>query len=191
MRGLARLTWRLGGAALTTLAVVGCGLLDQEHDTQDAMTVGEAIARRDSGQLGSTPFVLTGFWTDRSYGHGCPAPLVEPGELELWCHDGEFGITEGAEPILSLTPGFQVVPATGPHLTPWMPESIAQRLVVPPVGDFSFPPVPIVVVGHFDDPRAADCRPEARELCRDRLVIDSIVLLSPSVVPREEAVPPP
>jgi hypothetical protein len=180
----------LGGVALAALAA-GCGLLDEHHETPDPMSVGQAITLRDSGQLGSSPFLLTGFWSDRSFGHGCAAPLGNPGELEIYCHDGEFGITEGAEPILTLTPDFRTVPATGPSLTPWMPERIAAQLVVPPVGDFSLPPTPIVVVGHFDDPRAADCRPDWRKLCRERLVIDSIVSFLPPVAPRENPAPAP
>jgi hypothetical protein len=186
----ARLTACLGGVALAAL-LLGCGLVDEHHDTPDPMTVGEAIARRDGGQLGSSPFLLTGFWSNRSFGHTCPLSAREPGDLEIWCHDGEFGITEGAEPILTLTPDFDVIPATGPYLTPWMPDAIVEQLVLQPVGDFSLPPTPIVVVGHFDDPRAADCRLEARQLCRDRLVIDSILSFQPPVAPaRNPAAPP-
>ena len=32
-------------------------------------------------------------------------------------------------------------------------------------------PTPVVFIGHFDDPRAEDCRPEHLQLCRDRFVV--------------------
>jgi hypothetical protein len=51
--------------------------------------------------------------------------------------------------------------------------------------------VPIVVVGHFNDPRAADCRPEAKELCRDRLVLDRVVHFEPEAVPTPARSPSP
>jgi hypothetical protein len=62
---------------------------------------------------------------------------------------------------------------------------------LPYVNGQRFPPVPIVVVGHFDDPRAVDCRPEAVQLCKDRLVIDRIVSFDPGVVPTPAPSPPP
>jgi hypothetical protein len=34
--------------------------------------------------------------------------------------------------------------------------------------------VPIALTGHLDDPRSVDCRPEARQLCEDRFVVDKV-----------------
>jgi hypothetical protein len=35
-------------------------------------------------------------------------------------------------------------------------------------------PTSVVVVGHFSDPRAAECIAEARRTCEDRLVLDAV-----------------
>jgi hypothetical protein len=39
-----------------------------------------------------------------------------------------------------------------------------------------------VVVGHFHDRRASECRPEATDLCLERLVIDRVVQFEPDLV---------
>jgi len=110
------------------------------------------------------------------------SPMI-PGELEINCHDGEFGITERDERIAEFIetelPGHEVpqsrmVPAAGPFLTPWVPDGLWPQLQ--DVGRET-PPVPIVVLGHLDDPRAENCRPEAVKLCRDRFVIDAVIEL--------------
>lgn len=135
------------------------------------LSVGEALEARAAGGLKDQPVALRGYWSGLASAHSCPYALDQPGELELYCHDGEDGITERDEPILR---------AAGPHLTPFVPETFARRLFARPIANGQqLPPVPIVVVGHFDDPRAADCRPQARQLCRDRFVIDRIVSFGP------------
>lgn len=161
------------------------GSLPAIVDDGPAHTVGELLTMRADGQAEGGPFTLRGYWTDRSFGHSCTAPIAQPGELEVRCHDGEWGITELDEEILSvdLDKG-RATPASGPHLTPWIPSSADQErlfnLLV--TGDQRWGPVPIVVVGHFDDPAAADCQPDQRQLCLDRFVIDRIVSFDPESV---------
>jgi hypothetical protein len=155
----------------------------------DGFRVSEALAKRDAGELGSDKITLIGYWSMRQIPHSCAAPMETPGELEVYCGDGEFGITERYEAILEYAPGFRAFPAEGPALTPWIAEVLWPRLIVPQTADGFYPPVPIVVVGHFDDPRAADCRPRAQQLCRDRFVVDEIVDFDPLSVP--PATPPP
>ena len=52
-------------------------------------------------------------------------------------------------------------------------------------------------LGHFDDPLAADCSPEARQICLDRLVVDKIAYfapdraVAPSLEPTSSPVPTP
>ena len=67
-------------------------------------------------------------WTDRSFGHSCSAPSEQPCELEIRCHDGEWGITEKSEAIGDLTRDYRWLPAAGPHLTPWVPEDLQRQL---------------------------------------------------------------
>jgi hypothetical protein len=56
-------------------------------------------------------------------------------------------------------------------------------MVLPRPQNRPFPPVPIIARGHFDDPRAQDCRPEARDLCRNRFVIEEVIDFEPRVLP--------
>jgi hypothetical protein len=146
-----------------------------------------AGADRPTGSIG-----LRGYWTNRIVMHSCVPPREPPGELEIRCSDGEFGITEENEPIVTILRTGEMVPATGPALTPWMPENLQRRLfVLPIVNDQPYTPVPIIVRGHVDDPRAAKCQPEARQICLDRFVIEEIVSFDPSSVPPPTPTPVP
>lgn len=162
-------------------------------DPPGTMTVSQVLADRAGGGLRNVAVALKGYWSDRSFGHSCTAPTVTPGELEIRCHDGESGITENNEPVLTFIDGsHRLMPAAGPHLTPWMPEAFARELYsLPIVNGVAHPPVPIVVIGHFDDPRADACQPEARQRCLDRLVIDEIVSFDPASVPPPTPTPIP
>lgn len=160
--------------------------------TPSGVTVTEAIALRDGGDLGSDPFTLEGYWSNRIIGHSCAAGPPNIGELELYCHGDEYGITERNEPVLEWERPARLILTDGPRLVPWMPDEIGNRLfTLPMIGDAFFPPVPIVVLAHFDDPRAADCREEARQACRERLVLDELLSFDPSSVPPPTPAPPP
>jgi hypothetical protein len=161
-------------------------------DYPGSLSVGEFIERRDAGELASDSITVRGYWSDRSFGHSCTVPDSPPGDLEIRCHDGEFGITEQDEPIGTLTVDYRFIPAQGPAITPFVEDSLARRLVsLPFVHGQWYPPVPVVVRGHVNDPRAAECRPIARELCRDRLVIDEIIVFEPEAVPTPGITPSP
>jgi len=161
-------------------------------DYPGSLSVSEFIARRDAGQLGSDSIIVRGYWSDRSFGHSCTAPDSPPGDLEIRCHDGEFGITELDESIGTLTVEGRWIPAEGPAITPFVDPPLDERLFrLPYIHEQWYPPVPIVVRGHMHDLRAADCRPFARELCRDRLVIDEIVEFQPEAVPTPGITPSP
>ncbi len=155
-------------------------------------TVGELLELRASGRIGDERVALRGFWTNRDLAHSCVPPQTPPGELQIRCHDGEWGITERDEPIGTLTVDSRFLPPDGPALTPFVDEALAQRLfTLPFINGQHYPPVPIVIVGHFDDPRADDCEPDARQLCRDRLVVDEIVEFDPQAVPTPGVTPSP
>ena len=141
-----------------------------------------SVGGSDRRRTGRAARVLVG--SAASATRACPR-LPPPGELQIRCHDGEFGITEREEPIGTLTEeGRATCLHDGPALTPYVEEALAQRLfTLPFVNGQFYDPVPIVVVGHFDDPRADDCQAEFRQLCRDRLVLDEIVEFHPEAVP--------
>ena len=159
-------------------------------DGLPVLTVGEVLAARAAGGLRNQAVAVGGYWSDRSSGHSCPAQ--QTGDLEIYCHDGEYGITERDEPITVIDDNGHITRASVRHLTPWVPKAPSASLFnLPWTNGQPYPPVPIVVVGHFDDPRAAECRPQARQLCRDRLVIDRIALFDPSSVPAPTPTPIP
>ena len=154
------------------------------------LTITEAIALRDGGELGSEQITLNGYWTNRFVGHSCAIPPQPQGEIDVWCHDGEYGFTERNEAIVLITNDGRMFPAEGPHLTPWMPENIT-RVLMGGMMQLEVPPVPIVVEGHFNDPRAAGCHETRRQNCRGRFVIDEIVAFDPLSVPPATPTPPP
>jgi hypothetical protein len=108
------------------------------------------------------------------------------------CNVGEWGVTERDEPIGELTVDSRWIPATGPHLTPFLSNELAYLLIQPVEIDGQRErPVPIVVIGHFDDDRVKDCQPAQAKLCADRFVIDRIVDYRPGAVPTPGVTPPP
>ena len=163
-------------------------------DGLPVMTISEAIAQRDAGTLGDHPVAISGFWSGQMVMHSCAAPNGRTGELENYCHDGEFGLTELDEHIEVVDQHGFVTVGTGPKLTPFVGNDLAGAdalFNLPYVNGQLFPPVPIVVVGHFDDPRAADCRPVTRQLCKERLVLDRIVSFDPGSLPTPAPTPTP
>jgi hypothetical protein len=161
-----------------------------------SMTVSEFLAASERGELGDRPIVVRGYWTFRAMLHSCSAPDEPPGDLEIRCHDGEFGITERPEPIGTLEPDGRWIPTAGAALTPYIDETrhpaIARALFTLPGGNGQpHAPVPIVVRGHVNDPRAEDCQPAAKERCRARLVIDELVEFDPDAVPTPGVTAPP
>jgi hypothetical protein len=155
-------------------------------------SVGELKAAMGGSDRPSGELVLRGYWTNRQFMHSCAPPDSQPGELELYCGDGEYGITQLNEPIGTLTVDSRFVPPAGPALTPFIPEDLQRPLAdLPYVNNQPYPPVPIVVVGHIDDPRASACRPQARRVCLDRFVIDRIVSFDPTSVPTPAPSPTP
>ena len=156
-------------------------------------TVSELRTARAAGDVSGGPIALRGYWSYLGIAHSCVPPESPPGDLEIYCHDGEYGITERNEFAAALTKDSRVVPATGPLLTPWIPNEdwVVPLVTLLPVNGQPFPPVPIVVVGHLDDERAAECRPEQRQLCRDRFVIDGLVEFAPDAIPTPGVTPTP
>jgi hypothetical protein len=72
--------------------------------------------------------------------------------------------------------GTSYIPALGPLLQPYVPDDLANILSI----DIPNGPTPIVVSGHFDDPGAADCVPEAREACMKRFVLEDVLAYDPA-----------
>src|SRR5207237_2919927 len=111
---------------------------------RDIYTVSRALSERNAGGLGRTSIALGGYWSASGVAWSCPFPGHQPADLELYCQDGVFGITERYESILVLISNGNMSTsraATGPHLSPWIPADLQPRLF----GQLTRAPVPIVV----------------------------------------------
>ena len=142
------------------------------------MTVGDVLKGRAAGTIKGEQVVMTGFWSALAMVHSCRVPEEPMGELEsLACHEGEFGITEQNEPILVVDSSVGTFrAASGPHLSPWFPRKFAEVLFpAGSVGRTQDVPIPVKLLGHFDDPRAESCRVVAREACANRFVVDDVL----------------
>ena len=161
----------------------------------DALSVSEFLASLPARTHGSDDLVVRGYWTPEQAAHSCTAPDAQPGELQIRCHDGHYGLTESDEPLEVLTPDGRVVrgSAIGPVLTPFFDDDVdvVPLLSLPIIHGQFYPPVPIVLRGHIDDPRATDCQPEALEICRDRFVVVEILDFDPDAVPTPGITPSP
>ena len=112
----------------------------------------------------------------------CPSPTAE---LELGCQDARQGIAQNDVLIGAFSEDglWTPDPAAGVVLHPYWPpgilrddpEAIGLFSVAPP--DLSAPPKTIFVLlnGHFDDPRAAECSASASPPCIDRFVVDDVI----------------
>lgn len=187
-------------AAAIVVALVGLSLLipgaapPTVVDGLPVLSVSQILAQRAAGGLRNQPVAVGGYWSDGSVAHSCGPPQSNPGVLELYCRDGEFGITELNEPIIVIDRGGYVTEPQGPHLTPYLPSDVPGLDALrglPIINGQRYLPVPIVVVGHFDDPGAAQCRAEARQLCMDRLVVDKIAYFNPGAVATPGITPSP
>ena len=163
-------------------------------DGREVRSVSAAIAARDAGRLGGATVLIGGYWSVRPFPASCPAPMHTPGDLELRCQYGQGGITERYEAILVIRSdpsSLSARPPEGPSLVPWVPPALTGRLREALYRDPPYPPMPIVVAGHFDDPRATQCHPDLRQACRERLVIESVVRFDPASAPPPSPTPVP
>lgn len=160
------------------------------------LSVRDLLNARDAGVIAGETIRVSGYWWNRIAPLSCPAPTGIPGDLELYCVEGMFGITDARTPLDGLDPDVNGVRAFGTYISPWVPREATEIW-----GQLADPDrasgVPITVAAHFDDPRAEECRSEYVEECRDRLVIDRLVSIGSGAVatrapdPKAPDLPPP
>lgn len=136
------------------------------------VTVSDALRARDAWWTGDSAIAVAGFWSDGMVGHSCALMAGPEGGIDP-CRAGEYGFTERNEPAMVITPDGEVASqAEGPLLQPWLigqaPGSIlyGQGMV-----GFDRPPVPVVVIGRYNDPQARTCPPETQDDCRRGFVV--------------------
>ena len=178
-------------------------------ETFDVLTSAQILDGRADGTLGNGRVDAWGFFSDfRSatdlQGNPidpCPSPAAV---LELGCQDVRQGVAETD----ALIGGFSEDglwtpdPAAGAVLHPYWPPDVlrddaeARGLFASAPEDPHSPRIPslILINGHFDDPRAADCSVDASPPCVDRFVVDDVISFddpyaSASASPQASATP--
>lgn len=191
----------IGGGVVAALAVAVAVILvvavvqiastpaAEERETIDGLavrTVAEALAARDAGELEGRAVAIRGYYSTTP-GHSCPAPRDSPSPLELYCTEGDWALAQLDEAVAEIT---RTVTATsvgmsvqlsvqgrqmaGPWLQPaWLGPAGGDRIGrhFPRPTDMNRA-VPVVLIGHFGDPRATRCAPEKLRTCTQRFVLD-------------------
>jgi hypothetical protein len=118
--------------------------------------------------------IAVGGWLSIGPPLSCAAPSVEPASrLQPGCGDDLTWLLSRPEiltfrdgPTVALRepagPGIHVRFETG--LVDWPPVDDPETVI----------PIPIVALGHFDDPAATTCPPEDEAWCRDLFIIDGV-----------------
>lgn len=174
------------GLPLVALAVAACTLLPvpepadsltvpQQVDGLPVITVAAAMSARDAGVAG--PFAVVGWYSEAPM-HSCPAPFREVNPLELYCHQGDWALSDRREAAVTVkvtrAGDMTSIEVRGNNLVgPWLQPVYegADSLAGP--GE-PWKPSLVVVVGHFRDPSAVTCPLEIRQACMDRFVIDKL-----------------
>jgi hypothetical protein len=134
-------------------------------------SVTDVLRLREAWWTGDGAIAIAGFWSDGMVGHSCPLQDRQPDGVDH-CRVGEYGFTELNEPAMIIAPGGQVThQAEGPLLQPWLIGQAAGSVLYGPGMVGPRPPVPVVVIGRFNDPQAAICPAETRDGCNDGFVV--------------------
>lgn len=202
-RSARRRPWLLLPAAVIVVALLGLSLLlpgaspPTVVDGLPVLSVSDVLAQRAAGGLRDQSVAVGGYWSVSNVGaHMCPASLAHAGSLELNCEQDEYGITQDNEPMQLVSRFHEYVyQVRGLHLQPFVDmdlPGLARLFELKPQDSlWPYPPTPVVLVGHFDDPRAADCQPEARQACLDRFVLDRVAFLNPRAATWRPDIPTP
>jgi hypothetical protein len=131
----------------------------------EPITVSQAIDKRDN-KLDDTEIALKGWLVALPIQClGTPEPPASPAELH--CGDGLIWLAE--KPPTQVGPGLtRPEPPAFNMLV--RPETYKQVVVVQP-GQ----PVEVIVLGHFDDHRAAQCPTDQVETCRRNFLVDAVL----------------
>jgi hypothetical protein len=187
---------RLGGGPSTPagsggVATVGASAtptaqaITGEAFSLPVIQVTDAIAVRDAG-VDDRELAVQG-WFAREIA-SCPAPLTKPiNPLQTGCPDGFVWLMKEAESLVHQSGDHTSFGApTGPALNPDFDDIDGSWEPTDPGFDTNgdSTPTDVVLVGHFDDRRAALC-PEAEvAACRDRFVVHAVASVAGVPQPR-------
>jgi hypothetical protein len=132
------------------------------------------------GTIGGEQVIVVGYYSDLRRSP-VPCPSFSGAALELGCFDLRQGITDAEVPVGAFVEGrFESTqaPVVHPYWPPSLasdPEATALLEVTSATAEGSAVPVSVTIIGHFDDPLAADCPPDADPPCADRFVVDDVI----------------
>lgn len=145
----------------------------------DVISVSDALAVRDAPAGPGTPVPLAvRGWYAQSFPVPCPAPGPVDA-LEVNCSDRFTWLTEVREDVVTVTDegGVNGHPPTGPALNPRFLGGVASpgNLTRGSQGTSRDPdPIAVVLIGHWNDGRAAFCTAAATADCARAFVVDGV-----------------
>ena len=148
------------------------------------ITVAQASSLAAAGKLDSRDVAVAGYWAELEL--PCPYPGSYIGALESWCRSAGFADTpEGAKACVDM--GTQTCSGAGQDsMAPWlMSDTLGDPDYFP--GPTDVKPIPIVVIGHTDDPRELQCRPGTEEQCARDFVADRVAWATVDLEPNPSA----
>jgi hypothetical protein len=136
----------------------------------EVLTVPRAIEVRDRGD--ATELAVAG-WYQQAGPVICPVEPTQQTQLLEGCSLVTQWLMADPETLVPLPDAFLGGPApAGPAIQPVFDGVEAGWGYPSSIQDAT--PRPVVIVGHFHDVRAVDCRDENRQACRERFVVDQI-----------------
>jgi hypothetical protein len=134
------------------------------------LEVSDLLAVRDGGDLDAREVFVHGWLAMPPFAPSCPAPAFEQIALERTCPDYMTWLMQDPERLYEVRPNGA---SAGPPVGPALNAKLLQTSDLPAVSRDT--PAEVIAMGHFDDHRAAFCRPEAVQACREAFVIDRIL----------------
>jgi hypothetical protein len=137
------------------------------------ISVSDAMTVRAKGTDGHE-IAVRGWYSDAPT-MSCPRRLdVLRLPLEMSCPDQFMWLMQDAEQLHVVDGDTETTrPPVGPALNPDL-DGVDRTWIPAHSGAGPIELVDVVMVGHFDDPRAASCPKNARQACRDRFVVDQV-----------------
>jgi hypothetical protein len=167
-----------GSTASVTTASTGEPMV---VDGLPVQTVSQALAAEKSGAIVGDSLVAVQGWYDPTFAFGCPAETPGPALVDT-CASRKLFVSENKERLVAFN-GNEVSgrqAPSGPYLAALEPDGSYVGPLLP-VSDQSSPgsydPLPVVIVGHFHDVRAADCGASDKAACDSAFVIDRLAWL--------------
>jgi hypothetical protein len=134
----------------------------------DPITVSQALAIANGDIANDRELVVEGFLSP-FLPVPCPSIPAAPNPTLLRCPQDMQWVMERPEEI-----GMSDAP-TGPAFNPSF--ALVEAPQVPLLGSGKGQPLPVVVVGHFHDRRAARCAPESVDACGRTFVVDQVAAI--------------